>query len=225
MMRILNGCERSGRVREEFRKRGFYAVSVDLAPSEIENDTHHIQGDLLAHLTMGSCTFGYWRLGIFHPPCTYLTSSGLHWNLRVPGRAQKTTESLAFVEKLMRAPIESIAIENPRGCITTRLKHVIEELGFVRQSIQPYEFGDDASKETILLLKNLPPLAKDPAKRVPGRKVVWNGKTVERWSNQCDSGQNRLGPSEDRWMKRSRTYAGIAEAMAEQWGHYIRVCG
>lgn len=151
----------------------------------------------------------HWDMMLAFPPCTYLTSSGLHWNGRIPGRAEKTEEALEFVRCLMSAPIEFIAIENPQGCIGTRIRPA-------SQYIQPYEFGADASKKTGLWLKNLPLLM--PTRRVPGRKVFHNGKEVERWSNQTDSGQNRLGPSEDRWALRSITYPGIADAFVDQWG-------
>lgn len=147
----------------------------------------------------------HWDLMIAHPPCTYLCSSGLHWNTRVPGREEKTQESLDFVRKLMDAPIDRIAIENPIGRIGTAIRPA-------DQVIQPWQFGHDASKQTALWLKNLPPLK--PTKIVEPRIV--NGK--KRWANQTDSGQNRLGPSEDRWKLRSVTYQGIAEAMANQWG-------
>jgi hypothetical protein len=113
---------------------------------------------------------------------------------------------LEFVRLLLDAPIPQIALENPIGCISTRIRKP-------EQVIQPYWFGDDASKSTCLWLKNLPPLR--PTNFIEGRIV--NGK--RRWANQTDSGQNRLGPSEDRWKKRSETYLGIAQAMAEQWGN------
>lgn len=148
---------------------------------------------------------------IAHPPCTYLSVSGLHWNKRVPGREEKTTAALEFVRILMGSPIEKICIENPVSCISSAIRKP-------DQIVQPYEFGDDASKKTCLWLKGLPPLVKDPSLRLSGRSVLINGKLVERWANQTDSGQNRLGPSADRWKLRSKTYEGIAEAMAEQWG-------
>jgi len=111
---------------------------------------------------------------------------------------------------LMDAPIPHIAIENPVGRIGTAIRPA-------DQYVQPYEFGDDASKRTGLWLKNLPKLKAYPEQYVPPRVV--NGK--KRWSNQTDSGQNKLGPSADRWKVRSTTYQGIANAMAEQWGEYI----
>ena len=144
---------------------------------------------------------------IAHPPCTYLTVAGLHWNKRDPQRAEKTEEALAFVRTLLDAPIASIALENPVSCISTRIRKP-------DQIIQPWQFGHDASKATCLWLKNLPLLPIDHAKAFPPRMV--NGRP--RWSNQTDSGQNRLGPSPDRWKERSRTFEGIAEAMAGQWG-------
>lgn len=199
-MRVLVGCEYSGRVRNAFREAGHDAWSCDLLPSE-DDSPFHIQGDVLPLLDQG------WDLGIFHPPCTYLAVSGLHWNKRDPARAAKTEEALAFVRALMSAPIERIAVENPVSCISSRIRKP-------DQIIQPYEFGEDASKRTCLWLKNLDLLT--PTQMVEPRFV--DGKP--RWANQTDSGQNRLGPSEDRWKERSRTFAGVAKAMVEQWGQY-----
>ncbi len=126
-----------------------------------------------------------------------------------PGRAELTESSLELVRTLLQAPIEMIALENPIGCISTRIRKP-------DQIIQPHEFGDDASKATCLWLKNLPKLT--PTNRVAGRQVLWKGRLVERWANQTDSGQNVLGPSEHRWRERSKTYAGVADAMVRQWG-------
>jgi hypothetical protein len=142
---------------------------------------------------------------IAHPPCTYLCGSGLHWNKNNPARQLETEAALDFVRYLLDAPIERIALENPIGCISTRLRKP-------DQIIQPYDFGEDASKATCLWLKNLSPLY--PVRFIPPRLV--NGK--KRWGNQTDSGQNKLGPSTDRWKLRSITYEGIANAMADQWG-------
>lgn len=197
-MKILIGCETSGAVRRAFRERGHNAWSLDLLPAD-DGSEFHIQDDILNHLNDG------WDMMIAHPTCTYLCSSGLHWNKRVPGRAAKTEDALIFVEKLMAAPIAKIAIENPIGCIGTRIRPA-------DQIIHPYMFGDDASKATCLWLQNLPLLK--PTNYVQPRIV--NGKS--RWGNQTDSGQNRLPPSKDRWKLRSATYPGIAAAFAEQWG-------
>ena len=107
----------------------------------------------------------------------------------------------------MNLPVERIAIENPVGCISTRIRKY-------DQMVQPYEYGDDASKRTCLWLKGLPKLQPNPGDYVSPRMV--DGKP--RWANQTDSGQNRLGPSDTRWKERSKTYPGIAKAMAEAWG-------
>ena len=197
-MKVLVACEYSGRVRDAFLALGHDAMSCDLLDTEAPGP--HYQGDVRDIIGDG------WDLMIAHPPCTYLCASGLHWNKRRPERAQKTEEALEFVRFLLEAPIEYIALENPIGCIGTRIRPA-------DQIIQPWWFGDDASKATCLWLNNLPQLL--PTKLVEGRLV--NGK--RRWANQTDSGQNRLGPSEDRWKQRSETYMGIAKAMAEQWGN------
>jgi hypothetical protein len=172
-------------------------MSCDLLPTDV--DGPHYQGDVFDVIGDG------WDLMVAHPPCTYLSSSGLHWNGRVEGRAAKTEDALAFVRTLLDAPIPRIAIENPVGCIGTRIRKA-------DQTIQPHQFGDDASKATCLWLKDLPLLT--PTASVPGRIV--NGRP--RWANQTDGGQNRLAPSADRWKLRSATFPGIAAAMADQWG-------
>ena len=176
---------------------GHDAMSCDLLPTDAPGP--HYQGDVRDLLDDG------WDLMIAHPPCTYLCSSGLHWNKRRPQRAQMTEDALEFVRQLLDAPINRIALENPVGCISTRIRKP-------DQTIQPWQFGHDASKATCLWLKNLPLLK--PTLLVQGRLV--NGRS--RWGNQTDSGQNRLPPSEDRWKVRSETYEGIATAMANQWG-------
>lgn len=196
-MRVLVACEYSGRVRDAFLARGHDAMSCDLLPTEAPGP--HYQGDVFDIINDG------WDLMIAHPPCTYLCSSGLHWNKRRPERAALTEEALAFVSRLLDAPIKRIALENPIGCIGTRIRKP-------EQIIQPWMFGDDASKATCLWLKGLMPLY--PTNIVEPRIV--DGK--KRWGNQTDSGQNKLPPSEDRWKIRSETYLGIANAMASQWG-------
>jgi len=136
---------------------------------------------------------------IAHPPCTYLASSGLHWNRRRPERALLTEQALEFVQLLLSAPIPRIALENPIGCISSRIERPA-------QIIQPWMFGEDASKATCLWLKGLPLLQ-------PTNQLI-----KPRYANQTPSGQNKLGPSPDRAKIRSRTYQGIADAMALQWG-------
>jgi hypothetical protein len=146
---------------------------------------------------------------IAHPPCQFLSVSGYHWVYRRPERRPKIDEALAFFRLLLEAPVKRICLENPVSIASTRIQRPT-------QMIQPYEFGEDASKATCLWLKNLPRLL--PTERIPGRLVTLNGRKVERWSNQTDSGQNRLGPSLTRAKDRAQTYRGVADAMAEQWG-------
>jgi hypothetical protein len=196
-MRVLIACESSGVVRDAFKALGHHAVSCDLLPTEKEG--HHYQGDIFDIINH------HWDLLIAHPPCTYLCSSGMHWTTRGFRDPQLTEDALLFVQRLMDAPIQRIAIENPVGAISTLIRKP-------DQIIQPYQFGDDASKKTCLWLKGLPILK--PTQYMEPRIV--NGK--QRWANQTDSGQNRLGPSYDRWKERSKTYSGIANAMAQQWG-------
>lgn len=203
-MRILLGCERSGKIRDAFRELGHDAVSCDWFESDTPGP--HIKGNVLDVLGEG------WDAAIFHPDCTYLSVSQA-WTFsprfkhRFPDREYKRALAIEFAERLWLAPIPRIAIENPVGFLSTMSK-----LGPSTQSIQPYDFGDDASKRTCLWLKGFPKLAK--TKYVQPRYV--NGKP--RWANQTDSGQNRLGPSESRAYDRAKTYPGIAAAMADQWG-------
>jgi hypothetical protein len=199
-MKILVACEFSGVVRDAFTKRGHLAYSCDLRDSETLG--WHYTGDIFRVLDKIDKE---WDMLIAHPPCTYLCGSGMHWTTRGLRDPQLTEDALTFVRKLMFLPIPKICIENPVGVISTRITKPT-------QIIQPYDFGHDASKRTCLWLKGLPKLV--PTNYIEPRIV--NGK--KRWGNQTDSGQNRLGPSEDRWAKRSVTYQGIAEAMAEQWG-------
>lgn len=195
-MRVLVACEFSGTVRDAFIAAGHDAMSCDLLPTDMPGPHYH--GDVR------NVMYSEWDLMIAHPPCTYLCSSGLHWNKRRPERAAQTEAALEFVRMLLDASIPRIALENPIGCISTRIRKP-------NQIIQPHQFGHDASKATCLWLKGLPPLR--PTKMVEPRIV--DGRP--RWKNQTDSGQNKLSPSSDRWAIRSATYPGIAAAMAAQW--------
>lgn len=195
-------CEFSGRVRDAFLQQGHDAVSCDLLPTESPGP--HIQDDIKA------VALEQYDLLIAHPPCTYLTSAGLHWNGRVPGRQEKTEEALAFVRYLLDAPVERIALENPVGAISSRIRKP-------DQIIHPWQYGHPESKQTCLWLKNLPALVPTEVLTPPG--VQKNGRP--RWTNQTGTGQNKLGPSKNRWKERSLTYTGIAEAMATQWGGEI----
>ena len=143
-LNVLIGCESSGAVRDAFIAAGHHAMSCDLLASEVPGP--HFQGDVFDAIALRA-----WDIGIFHPPCTYLCSSGLHWNHRRPDRAAQTEAALDFVRRLMACKIPSWAIENPIGCISDRIRPP-------DQIIQPWQFGDDASKTTCLWLHNLNPL-------------------------------------------------------------------
>lgn len=188
-MRVLIACEFTGTVRDAFRERGHDAVSCDFLPTTEPGP--HIEGDVLDVLGNG------WDLMIAHPPCTHLAVSGARW---FKGKEKEQAEALQFVRDLLEAPIDKIALENPVSVISTRIRKP-------DQIIQPYQFGHPESKKTCLWLKNLPKLTPTDVLHRDGP-----------WDNQTPSGQNKLGPSADRWKARSATYTGIASAMANQWG-------
>ena len=196
-MKVLIACEYSGRVRDAFLAAGHDAMSCDILPTDVSGP--HYQGDVRDIINDG------WDLMIAHPPCTYLSVSGMHWTTRGLRDPQLTEDALDFVRLLLDAPIERIALENPVSVISSRIRKP-------DQIINPYEFGHDASKKTCLWLKNLTPLK---ATNMIEPRII-NGR--KRWGNQTDSGQNKLAPSADRWKIRSETYEGIAAAMASQWG-------
>ena len=202
LMKILIACEYSGRVRDAFIARGHAAMSCDLLPTDAPGP--HYQGDVFDIINDG------WDLMVAHPPCTYLSVSGMHWTTRGLRDPQLTEDALAFVQRLMDAPVERIAVENPISVISSRIRKP-------DQIISPYQFGHDASKKTCLWLKNLPLLT--ATQMVEPRIVITpSGKPAKRWGNQCDNyGQDKLPPSADRWKLCSATYQGIADAMAAQW--------
>lgn len=212
-MRVLIACEFSGTVRDAFIARGHEVMSCDLLPTDAPGPHYH--GDVRDILGE------QWDLLIAHPPCTYLSSSGLHWNKRgvtVDGRprAELTEDAIEFARLFIEGAthIPFRAVENPIGCLSTRIREP-------EQILQPWQYGEDASKATCLWLHGLPLLR--PTNFYPPRLAVHNDKWVMRWANQTDGGQNRLGPSDDRWAERSKTYAGIAEAMATQWSAHIEM--
>jgi len=182
-MKVLVACEFSGTVRSAFRSRGHDAWSCDILEAEDGSPYHH-RGDVTEILDHG------WDLMIAHPPCTHLAVSGARW---FGGKRKDQDAAIEFVRRLMRAPIDRIAIENPVSIISTRLRPA-------DQMIHPWEYGHGETKATCLWLKNLPPL--QPTDIVTGRENrVW-----------------RMSPGPDRWKERSRTFPGIAAAMADQWG-------
>jgi hypothetical protein len=201
MARVLVACESSGTVRDAFRAAGHKAWSCDLLPAE----GPHIQGDALEAIFSKN-----WDLVIGHPPCTHLTSSGSRWWKR-KHRDGRQQAGISFFLHMILACIEidcRWAIENPIG-IMSRVYRKPDQI------IQPYQFGHNASKATCLWLHDLPLLR--PTRFVAPRMV----KGRPRWANQTDSGQNRLPPSDDRGALRSRTYKGVARAMATQWGEVL----
>lgn len=201
-MKVLVACEYSGVVRDAFRRKGHDAWSCDIIPCD-GDQRYHIQDDVFNWLNSCSpdCIIP-WDMMIAHPPCTHLAVSGARY---FKNKLRQQHEALEVIWTLMRAPIEKICLENPVSIISSRIRKP-------DQIIQPYEFGHDASKKTCLWLKGLPLLK---STEYVNSRIV-DGK--KRWGNQTDSGQNRLGPSETRAKDRARTYEGIAEAMADQWG-------
>ena len=180
-MNILVACEFSGLVRDAFTAKGHHAVSCDLEPSERPGP--HYQGDI-RHILPAS-----WDVLIAFPPCTHLCVSGARWFSQ---KHDEQEQALAFVRLLMAAPIHRIAIENPIGIISSRIRKP-------DQIIQPWMFGHGETKTTCLWLKNLPPLF--PTEIAPGN----------------EHRIHRMPQTPLRARERSRTYSGIAEAMASQW--------
>lgn len=201
MKKILVACEYSGIVRDAFSARGWDAWSCDFLPSEGNPKGNHYQGNILDIIDQN------WDLIIAFPPCTYLCSSGLHWNKRRLDRQRQTEEALEFVKMILNNKCKRIALENPIGCISTRIRKP-------DQKIQPWQFGHPESKTTCLWLKNLPKLT--PTNIISKPDCGY-------WENQTPSGQNKLGPSASRAKERSKTYKGIGEAMAEQWSNLINL--
>lgn len=192
-MRVLVACEYSGAVRDAFRAFGHDAISCDLLSTDVPGP--HYQGDVFDILGDG------WDLMIAHPPCTYMARSGQRWLKDQPPlksgklvgaeRREALARAIDFFEKLLDAPIPSVCVENPKSFLIPRP---------ATQYIQPWQFGHGETKETGLWLRNLPPL--QPTNIVEGREARIH----------------KMPPGPDRWKLRSETYAGIALAMASQWG-------
>jgi hypothetical protein len=209
-MRVLVGCETSGVVREAFRAKGHHAVSCDILPAD-DGSSFHIQNDVLQVIA----TSAPFDLMIAHPPCTYLCNSGVSWlHRRHDGRWIKLQDAMNFFNALQNSNIPKIAIENPiphryakDGLLNAMSKPHLRTKGIGKytQIIQPYQFGHPERKATCLWLKNLPKLTSTcivplPMDKKKAQRLHW------------------LPPSKDRWKIRSRTFEGIAKAMAEQWG-------
>jgi len=216
MANILIGCECSGALRRRFREAGHNAWSCDLKPAEDGDCNYHIMFDVfhvLTHPWFWCEGEKQWDLFICHPDCTALTVAGNH--VYAAGKPKhherlKAIQETGSLWGLSCQYAKKVCFENPQGVLSTQ-----SIMGKASQYIQPNRFGDDASKKTGLWLKDLPKLK--GTKTIPGRMV--NG--VERWANQTDSGQNKLGPSPQRATERARTYPGIADAMVDQWGQLL----
>lgn len=191
MLRVLVACEFSATVRDAFRARGFDAWSCDLLPTE-GDPRWHIQGDARDVARMEP-RWGRWDLMIAHPPCTHLAVSGARW---FKDKQAEQADALGFVADLFSAPIRHTALENPVSIISSRFRKP-------DQTIQPWQFGHGETKATCLWLNNLPKLR--PTNIVEGREAR----------------VHRMPPGPDRWKERSRTFPGIAAAMAQQFGDYI----
>ena len=191
-MRVLIACEYSGTVRDAFTKLGHDAMSCDLLPTD--SPGKHYQGDVFDIIDDG------WDLMIAHPPCTDLAVSGAAWFKEkiADGRQQK---ALDFVRALMYAPISRIAIENPISVISSKIRKP-------EQIIQPWMFGHLETKATCLWLKGLEKLI--PTTDLKAETMALPERERMRL--------HYLPPSPDRWKLRSKTFQGIANAMANQWG-------
>lgn len=218
--KILIGCECSGAIRDAFIKRGFNAISCDLKPSETEGP--HIQGDLLEVITDD-----YFDMMIGHPVCKFLAHSGAQWfwhpednalrkHLRrphplYPERRKDQEKGIAFFKALWNAPIDLIGLENPKP-----LPELIHSVGRYSQIVQPWHFGDSYQKSTCLWLKGLPKLK--PTKIVDRGEmlITSSGKKIPKWYSDAKSSSGEQTETD-----RSRTFPGMAAAMAEQWGDYL----
>lgn len=201
-MKILIACEFSGIVREAFHAKGHDAWSCDLLPTEIPGN--HIEGDVLSILDQG------WELMIAHPPCTFLTTSANKWHLpqfksKYPNREDDRNRAVKFFMQLWHAPIEKICIENPKGIMTSRFRKA-------NQYIQPCWYGHDTNKITGLWLKNLPRLNGTDIRK-PEYIIARSGTKHSPFHYHTYT-----LPLKERAKVRSRTYQGIANAMAAQWG-------
>jgi len=230
-LRVLIGYSCCPITREAFRSRGFDAWTCDLLPAR-DGSRFHLQGDVWAVANDD------WCMGIFHPMCTFLTVSaawafkdpdferypGVGYHQRVKpgtlmGRARRRAreEAILNFRRLLNLPYPK-AIENPAPSF------ISAAIRSPDQTIQPFQFGDDASKRTGLWLDRLPKLR--PTGFASGRTVGATGTNLfgdgtMRWANQTDAGQNALSPSADRWLDRSATFPGIANAMGQQWCSYM----
>ena len=193
-MKILIACEYSGIVRDAFTRKGHDAMSCDILPTESEGK--HYQGDIFDVL------YDDWDMMIAHPPCTHLSVSGARWFTEGKKDWSLQIDALDFVRKLLDAPINKIALENPVSVISTKIRKP-------DQTINPYQFGHTEQKRTCLWLKNLPKLKETNNVKEEMMKLPIAVRTRIHW---LGSGKGK---------QRSKFYTGIAEAMADQWGNEV----
>jgi hypothetical protein len=202
-MRVLVACEESGTVRQAFEDMGHDAWSCDMKPSRYGGK--HIRGNVMNVILDG------WDLMIAHPPCTYLSKvQAIHydrikWPIKTRLREGKRDKAILFFQQIQTSPIERICIENP-----IPMRYVTDRVGEYNQIINPWMFGDPFSKATCLWLKNLPEL--QPT------KIVDKGEMIRTTNGTNAKWYHYLSPGQDRATIRSKTFPGIARAMAEQWG-------
>tara|TARA_R110000772_G_scaffold8085_3_gene26896 strand:+ start:899 stop:1522 length:624 start_codon:yes stop_codon:yes gene_type:complete len=207
-MKVLIACEESQTITKAFRKKGHEAYSCDLQEESGGHPEWHIKGDALKEAYSGK-----YDLMIAHPPCTYLAVSGARWMYNKDGSRNKERwnnqlEALEFVQKLMDAPIDKIAVENPVSVISSQIRKP-------DQIIQPYHFGDEATKTTCLWLKGLPLLTHTNVVG-KGEKVTYkSGKSHPKWYADALS---KAKTKAERQKLRSKTFTGIANAIVNQWG-------
>jgi len=217
-LRVLIACEESQATTKAFRKLGHEAFSCDLLPCSGGHPEWHFQCDIFEVINQG------WDLMVAHPPCTFLTGSGVQWlsnpedkdlpfeerrsHPKYPNRRQDMLDSVEFVKALYNAPIKNIAIENPVGLLSSRWRKP-------NQIVQPYMFGDEATKTTCLWLKNLPLLLPTNVVGRGERTFFASGKSHPQW--YADALRNAKTKAE-RQTLRSKTFEGMAMAFAEQWG-------
>ena len=228
MINVLLACEESQATTSELRKLGYNAYSCDILPTSGPMPEYHIQDDIFNVIENHPIK---WDLMIAHPPCTYLTTSGARWmyhpddkhlptnqrrpHPKHPNRRQQQQDAIDFFLKIMNSNIEYIAIENPVGVLSTKYRKP-------DCIVQPYHFGDEATKTTCFWLKNLPVL--QPTNIVgKGEFKTWrdkNGKLKRQSKSSYNALSNTKTHAERRTL-RSKTFQGMAEAMANQWGNYV----
>ena len=236
VLNILIACEESQTVCKEFRRLGHNAFSCDILKCSGGHPEWHFNCDVLeiiknkgGKLQSGETVYidGNWDLMVAHPPCTFLAVSGAQWyyhpedkhlptdqrrpHPKFPNRTQDREEGVAFFLALANAPIEHIAIENPVGIMSKRWRKP-------DQSVQPWMFGDEASKLTCLWLKNLPPLHETKVVGHGERVVLSSGRSLPKWYSDALS---KAKTSEERRTLRSKTFPGFANAIAEQWSEFL----